>query len=434
MRSAGGTRLGRRGLLAAASATFVFPAIHARAQANKGAALVIGNSRYQWEASLPNVKRDAPDIAKHFQGLGLRTELIEDAGRDAMNRAIHAFNAKLKGAELGALYFAGHGAQWVKDSYIVPIDADLSTPNAINQLVPVESINHGMGGARHRLMVFDNCRNNPADGWGQVETQRAAAVNSDVRLQNMPPPNTLILFSTAPGRVALDGPAGQNSPFCSALMRQLEQPMIDFVALPAALRRDLLIATEGKQVIWDKSSYDGSYQLPGAPKLATAGRNGWSNPARVVELNGAYAFAAQASLPMPPGLIAHRTAKNSRDAQKIGSYKFTAQFPGGKKVDQILIVMSVEEGQVAECIVVGHSERGPYWRFVTASINGNSMDYVPRDNAAHFTFTWNDANGGAVLQRRDERANGGGGQRNGHGGGGGNGGGGLHGTFVRLDG
>ena len=78
-------RIGRRGALAGATALFAAPAI-VRAQGAQGVALVIGNSKYHWEAPLPNVKRDAPDIAKRFQAMGLRTTLVEDAGGAAMSQ------------------------------------------------------------------------------------------------------------------------------------------------------------------------------------------------------------------------------------------------------------------------------------------------------------------------------------------------------------
>ena len=63
-------RLTRRSLIAGAGSLLAAPSI-ARAQANSGVALVIGNSKYKWESSLPNVKRDAPDVAKRLQDLGL---------------------------------------------------------------------------------------------------------------------------------------------------------------------------------------------------------------------------------------------------------------------------------------------------------------------------------------------------------------------------
>ncbi len=391
--------VGRRHLLAAGGAALAYPSL-VRAQAPRGAALVIGNSRYQWEAPLPNVRRDAPDIAKHFQAMGLKTELIEDAGKSAMMAAIARFQASLRGADLGALYFAGHGAQWVKDSYLVPIDADLSTPNSVGQLVPVGDIKTGMDGAAHTLMVFDNCRNSPADGWDQVETMRAAAINLNKLSQA---PNRLILYSTAPGRVALDGPAGQNSPFCTALMRQLEQPTVAFVSLSSGLRRDLLLATEGRQVVFDTNTFTADYRIPGASRLAAGARSGWENPRRVIELPNAYALAAQKGFPLPGGLIAHRS-KNPAEAQMIGSFRFTQQV-AGTKYEAILVVLTVEGG-TAECVLSGHNSRGPFWRSVTATVSGTTMDFIPRDETAIYSFTWRDANNGTLTQKVDAGKNG----------------------------
>ena len=59
-------KINRRSALAGAGLLLAAPAI-VRAQGANGIALVIGNSKYQWEAQLGNVKRDAPDIAKAFQ-------------------------------------------------------------------------------------------------------------------------------------------------------------------------------------------------------------------------------------------------------------------------------------------------------------------------------------------------------------------------------
>ena len=209
--------LQRRSLIAGAAATVLSPAIVRAQGQTSGVALVIGNSKYRWEASLPNVKRDAPDIARAFQGLGLRTELLQDANRDAMHRAIAKFATESRGANLAAFYFAGHGASWEKDTYLVPEDADLANPNNVQSFVSAGAINEASRQARHRLLVFDNCRNNPSDGW----RQRAAVISSSVARAELAAhalngPNTLVLFSTAPGRVALDGPPGEHSPFAAA--------------------------------------------------------------------------------------------------------------------------------------------------------------------------------------------------------------------------
>ena len=146
--------LGRRAVLGAAGA-LLLPAPALRAQAPAGVALVIGNSKYQWEAQLPNVRRDVPDIAKRFQAMGLKTELLQDLGRDGMRQAIERFAAAARGANLTAFYFAGHGATWGKDTYLVPVDADLSNPSAVQTLLPATEINSS--GASNRLAVLDAC-------------------------------------------------------------------------------------------------------------------------------------------------------------------------------------------------------------------------------------------------------------------------------------
>ena len=111
----------RRTLLAVGTGSLLAAPSVIRAQASNGVALVIGNSKYQWEAALPNVRRDAPDIAKSFQALGLKTELIQDVGRDGLLAALAKFKSAASGANLAAFYFAGHGVTWAKQTYVVPV-------------------------------------------------------------------------------------------------------------------------------------------------------------------------------------------------------------------------------------------------------------------------------------------------------------------------
>ena len=387
----------RRALLAGSGAVLASPAIRAQAQ-TAGVALVVGNSKYQWEAPLPNVRRDAPDIAKRLQAYGLRTELVQDAGRDALRRTIDSFVASAKGADFAALYYAGHGASWEKDTYLVPVDTDLSTPSVVQSLIPVPSIANGMNAAANRLLVFDNCRNNPADGWRQKAAQGASVVGSYGQSPDgaPPPPNTLLLYSTAPGRTALDGPAGENSPFAASLLRQLDGP-VDLPALPAKLRRDLLIATQGRQVVWDRNTFAQPFAISGPRIAAAAARSGWAgDPSRIVELPNAYAYARQNDLPLAAGLIAHRPAGASPDARKIGAFKFMTNPPQRGPTPQLLVVMSVDEGNTAECIMCG-KVLGSYWRFITGKLSGERLEYEPPTGGAHFVFDWRDANGGSVA-------------------------------------
>jgi hypothetical protein len=389
-------RIFRRALLAGTGAALAAPAIRAHAQ-TAGVALVIGNSKYQWEASLPNVKRDAPDVARRFQGLGLKTDLVQDANRDAMRRAVDSFTAAARGANVAALYFAGHGAAWGANTYLVPVDADLTNPSVAETLMPVPTIQSGMDAAANRLLVFDNCRNNPADGWRQREAA-SAATSREQSMANVSP-NTLILYSTAPGRIALDGPPGENSPFAGTLLRELDAASVDLQGLPAKLRRDLLIATQGRQVVFDQNTYQSPFALRGAAgKGSAASRSGWaSDPSKIIEIPNVYGFAQQNGLFLPAGLIAHRAAANSPHARKVGTFKFETTQPGGGIVPALIAIISVDEQQNAEAVMALKFRGQANWRFIRPDLSGETMDVQPRDYGPRLNFKWNDANGGSVT-------------------------------------
>ena len=387
--------------------------VSAQGQTN-GVALVIGNSKYHWEATLPNVKRDAPDVARVFQSYGLQTELVQDAGLAAMSQALEKFSRAAKGANFAVLYFAGHGVSWEANSYIVPVDADLSNPSALATLIPSGAAGKALGGAANRLLVFDNCRNNPADGWRQVEAQRDAVISPEVQRSELAAlPNTLVLFSTPPGQIALDGPAGENSPFAAAFIRQMQGMSVDLQSLPSKLRRDLLIATEGRQVMWDNNSFEQPFVLtaPGNRKTVTVSSGNsvrTADPARIIELSKA--FALENRLPLPSGLIGYRPAGKSRDSQKIGSFRYINRNSKGE-YPALLVVMSVEEQQSAEVIVSSlgrystKTERekiGLIWRAVTARISGDRLEFTPHQASMPLKFSWRDANSGKFETLTDD--------------------------------
>jgi len=369
----------------------------AQAAGSGGVALVIGNSKYSWEAPLPNVRRDVAAVARRLQAYGLKTELLEDAGRDAMRRGVGAFVSAVRGARFAAFYYAGHGASWTKDTYLVPTDVDLSTPSVVQSLVPVPEIGTAMNAAANRLLVFDSCRNNPADGWRQLEAQRTALVTSYGQGDGAGlDPNTLLLYSTAPGRTALDGPPGQASPFASVFLRQFDGA-VDLQAAPARMRRDLLMATQGRQVLWDSNTFARAFVLNGTKEPNAAGPSGWAlDPSRIVELPNAYAYARQNGLPLPPGLIAHRPTGQSRDGARIGAFRYTAVQPDGVTAPQVVVVISAVEDAGAQLVLAGKYPV-PFWRFITASLSGSRLEFVPRAGGNRFTFDWKDANSGNVT-------------------------------------
>ena len=71
---------------------------------------------------------------------------------------------------------------------------------------------------------------------------------------------TLIGFSTQPGNVATDG-VGRNSPYTEALLRYIEAPEKDVSGVLISVRKDVLRATDGKQVPWEHTSLTGQVFL-----------------------------------------------------------------------------------------------------------------------------------------------------------------------------
>ena len=127
------SNLTRRSLVAGAGLWLAAPAI-VKAEGQNGVALVIGNSKYKWEASLPNVRRDVADVAKRLQEIGLKTDLVQDANRATMQAVIEKFKSAAAGADFALFYYAGHRASWDKHTYLVPVDTDLATPDAVKSL------------------------------------------------------------------------------------------------------------------------------------------------------------------------------------------------------------------------------------------------------------------------------------------------------------
>jgi Caspase domain len=368
------------------------------AQTSSGVALVIGNSKYEWEAQLPNVRRDAPDIAKRFEQLGLKTELVQNASHDVMRQAIDRFAASARGAGLAAFYYAGHGAQWEKSSYLVPIDADLSTPSIVKNLPSVATVVAGVQVARAGLMVFDSCRNNPADGWRQDWAMLQALSG---RAPVDAPANSLMLDSTAPGRVALDGPPGQNSPFAAALLRQLARPSVDLRALPAGLRRDLMVSTEGRQFLFDQNMLTQSVLLQGPAGTAPALQG--ADPARVVEIPNAYAYASSKDLVMPPGVVACRPRGNASAVAKVGAYEYSG---GGFPPGNLMVILSAEDPQAVELLMASRQNGRPFWRFTRGVLSGDTLEWT---SANRYAFKWKDAHSGSasvVLLTADPSKNG----------------------------
>ena len=95
-------------------------------------ALVIGNSNYQNAPQLANPDNDAESMAKFLNSAGFEVVAATDLTQNDMLRVVQDFSAKVSARgpnTVAMVYYAGHGVQLAGENYLVPVDANVSTPN-----------------------------------------------------------------------------------------------------------------------------------------------------------------------------------------------------------------------------------------------------------------------------------------------------------------
>jgi hypothetical protein len=232
-------------------------------------ALVIGNGAYVEAPPLENPANDATDIHAALTRLGFDSELVVDADRVSLERAIRRFGDRAVGAEAAMLFYAGHAVEVAGRNHLIPVSASIRSDRDLPfETVDVDAVMTQLEGrARVILLFLDACRDNPfrlrlaAQGTRGIAGTGLAAVRGPV--------GTLVAFSTAPGTVAQDG-TGRNSPFTAALLRHIEAEGLEVRPMLGRVRQTVREATGGAQIPWENASLEGEFYFrPAAPRTPT---------------------------------------------------------------------------------------------------------------------------------------------------------------------
>jgi|GEM_PF-3144310 len=216
-------------------------------------ALLIGNNAYQHAKPLTNPLNDVAAVGERLEKGGWKVSAARDVTVLAMRRAVREFCEKAAGADAAMVFFAGHGIEVRGRNYLLPVDAKLSEEAGEDGL-PLETLalddllsSLGKSGAKLKIVVLDSCRDNPLSrSWlGSRSSGGGLAAVGEKAMGE----GTMLVFSTAPGKVAADG-AGTNSPFTTALMERMERGggMVDVfggVALAMGPRQEAWISFDG---------------------------------------------------------------------------------------------------------------------------------------------------------------------------------------------
>lgn len=213
-------------------------------------ALVIGNSAYSGSARLANPQNDAKSVSAKLRELGFRVTDVFDADRTKLVTTLSSFASTAQAADLTMLFYAGHGVQISGTNYMLPVDLNMNDLSQVPlQGVSLSAVIEQYLPGKTKLVFLDACRDNPL-----MQTANRGLGRMDA------PRGTLLVYSTAPGKVASDGPKGQrNSPFTKNLLRSMQMPNLPVEQVLKEVRRQVLSDTQGEQVPWENSSLIGDF-------------------------------------------------------------------------------------------------------------------------------------------------------------------------------
>jgi len=215
----------------------------AAAQKTSRLALVIGNGHYpDAHAPLTQPINDARAISAALRREGFDVDVLENASRNDIDRAVDRLNARIGADSVVMLFFGGYGIQAGRESFMIPVDAAIWTESDVrHQGVSIEAVLDTMKekGARARIAVIDASRRNPYERRFRGFSHGLAPISAA--------DNALILSSATPGKVADDSSA-HNSVLVTELLNNIGAKAAGAEAVFSKTRTAVSQATGGEQV------------------------------------------------------------------------------------------------------------------------------------------------------------------------------------------
>ncbi len=241
----------------------------------RGVALVIGQSAYSGMlAPLANPKNDARAIDNLLEDLGFDVTRVLDGDDRKLSGEIADFEDEAKHADVALIYYSGHGIEAGGENYLVPVDADLSTPaRAGETLIPVSGVLDQL--ARDvpvTILLLDACRTGafpagtmiqppgaaapvPAVEAGLAAVRGPSAIGSTLVSGSPDSLGMVIGFAASPGQPALDAAPGEsNSPYAAALLKHLGAAGYSFGDVMTMVSEEVYLKTRAQQLPWTNSS------------------------------------------------------------------------------------------------------------------------------------------------------------------------------------
>lgn len=259
-------------LLLAALMLCAATSVRAEEKNLKGVALIIGQSKYEHIAALPNPANDARDVAKMLTDLGFDARNVSDRDAKKLKRDLERFAEDAEGADVALIYYSGHGIEAGGENYLVPVDADVdSLKDADEALVPISALMDELKSTVPvTILLLDACRTNPFPPDAQLRRKPTASA-SPISAGGLEPVRgakalasdpkaadnlgTVIGFAAEPGQPALDGAVGENSPYAAAILRHLAAMKgTEFGSVMRMVTEEVYLDTKARQRPWVNES------------------------------------------------------------------------------------------------------------------------------------------------------------------------------------
>ena len=261
-------------------------------------ALVIGNAKYpDADAPLKEPINDARDVADELKRDGFSVEIGENLTGDGMRRAFDKLYGKIKPGSVALVFFSGFGIQSARQSYMLPIDAQIWTESDVRRDgFSLETVLGELNtrGAGVKIALIDASRRNPFERRFRSFSAGLTPV--------IAPNGTLVMYSAALASVVSDA-GGDHSLFVQELLKEIRVPDLMPEETLNRTKMGVTRASRGEQVPWISSSLaedfsfspggGGSRPAPTAPPAPPA-------PPPVVANNPPPALPAAPTPPPPP--------------------------------------------------------------------------------------------------------------------------------------
>ena len=299
----------------------IVPSIAADNRADRFA-LVIGNAKYpDAESPLKEPINDARDVADELKRDGFNVEVGENLTGDAMRRAFDRLYGRIKPGSVVLVFFSGFGVQSGRQSYMIPVDAQIWTePDVRRDGFSLETVLGEINarGAGVKIALIDASRRNPFERRFRSFSAGLAPV--------IAPNGTLVMYSAALSSVISDN-GGDHSLFVQELLKEIRVPDLMAEETLNRTRVGVTRASRSEQVPWISSSLAEDFSF--IPGLAVRDRRS-DPPGPMATLPQPAPAIAAAAAPTRP----RRTDPNPPPDQtdRKGAPTLLRQ-AGGKEVD-----------------------------------------------------------------------------------------------------